>query len=473
MPPAPRGYLFVNEAPTATHPDLQFLDEWLLPRVGSGLDQLAFQLMGFVEGTEKRVRKRRPLDQLNFERLMRCVVANLVRAVIEQPKEGGWLAVEYVNGRTKPSCYRSAAFGAPWTDLSALLEKTDLVERREGSIPTDGHRGQAPSIRPTPKFRELVEVIPTEDISFGRAPEEFLLVVTQSEWKEGARSGAPVKTKKWLEYLPTPEVASLVERVGAINGHIVSAEIRIDAPQKMAKKTAGDHDMLLRRYFFVPPALEASDQSRWFRSGGRLFGGFWQTMRKTERQYIRIDGERLAEVDFRSMNAHIAYMLAQAQPPEGDLYAIPGLEGYRPDVKMLFNAMLSKGPGQTTSRWPQSIRDEAAQLTDEQLKTADKPAGSIVRSGLKPKDAVAMITSHHKDIAPLFMAGRIGEIQHLESETLISALETLKTAGVVALPIHDAILLPVSFVSAGEQAMADAALRVLGVEVRTSTTCPL
>lgn len=468
MPPSRKAHLLVRQAPAETHPDLEFLDEWLVPKTGCGLDTFASEMLANIEQVESRERARRVADKRNFDRLVRCVVANLVKATIEPPR-GGWLAVEYHNGRAKPSVYECQAFGKPWNALAGLLEALGLIDRHDGSIPTNGHRGQAPSISPTAKFAALVEHLPLDEIAFDRAPDELLLVVSETEWTTGAFKGTRAKVRQWREYRSTDEAVALSQQVAAINVHLQTAKITLEQATEQTNVRTGRESTSVRRYFFVPAALKDKDQSLWFKSGGRLFGGFWQNMRKSDRAGLRIDGQRLAEIDFSSMNVHIAYHLAQSPLPEGDLYRIPGLEGYRADVKMLFNALLSKPQGQSTVKWPQSIHDAAAKLSLDDLDKAQRPAGSIVWSKIKPKDAVRLIEDYHKGIADLFKAGRIGEIQYLESETLITALEMLRADGVVALPIHDAILVPARLVEAGQRAMDCAALKVLGIHIPTST----
>jgi hypothetical protein len=470
MRPSPNADLLVRRAPAESYPDLEFLDKWLVPKAGSGLDAFATEMLKNIENIESRKRARKTQDHRNFDRLVRCVVANLVKAAIDPPRSGGWLAVEYHNGRSKPSVYECRAFGKPWNTLAGLLEARGLITRREGSIPTNGHRGQAPSIRPTAEFAALVEHLTPNEIAYERASDELLIVVSETEWTGSSFNGTRAKVRKWREFRPTDEVVALSQRVAAINAHLHTAKITLEQAADQTIIETGRESTSVRRYFFVSPALKDKDQSLWFKCGGRLFGGFWQNMRKSDRANLRIEGQPIAEIDFSSMNAHIAYCIAELPPPDGDLYRIPGLEGYRADVKMLFNALLSKPQGQATNRWPQSIHASAAKLSSDAPEGSHRPAGAIVRSRIKPKDAVRLIAEFHPGIAHLFKAGRIGEIQYLESETLIAALEMLRADGVVALPIHDAILVPARDLEAGQRAMDSAALKVLGVNIPTSIT---
>ena len=82
-----------------------------------------------------------------------------------------------------------------------------------------------------------------------------------------------------------------------------------------------------------------------FDTGGRLFNGFWQNLPKNVRLHgIRIDGEPVVGLDYSQVNPLLAYHVAEADPPSGDAYTLPGLEKYRDGVKKIFNAMLFNHP---------------------------------------------------------------------------------------------------------------------------------
>src|SRR6266498_364595 len=80
-----------------------------------------------------------------------------------------------------------------------------------------------------------------------------------------------------------------------------------------------------------------------FDSGGRLFGGFWQPLRKPQRRSgVRINGEQISVLDYSQMSPMIAYGLTNTAPPMRDVYRVRGYEdeALRPGMKKFFNAML-------------------------------------------------------------------------------------------------------------------------------------
>jgi hypothetical protein len=63
-------------------------------------------------------------------------------------------------------------------------------------------------------------------------------------------------------------------------------------------------------------------------------------LKSDRRRHIRIDGEPAVVLGYGSMFTRLAYAEIGAVPPEADLYAIPGLEGYRSGVKKAMNCFL-------------------------------------------------------------------------------------------------------------------------------------
>ena len=129
----------------------------------------------------------------------------------------------------------------------------------------------------------------------------------------------------------------------------------------------------LKRRFVL---LKADKKPRWDR-GGRLFGdGFWINLESSRRSGIRIDGEPVADLDYSSMFARLAYAHVGAVAPSGDLYAISGLEGYRSGVKLAFNVFLFDGKG-LRKAWPKARWGSASERM--QMRRRDPREGSLRR----------------------------------------------------------------------------------------------
>jgi hypothetical protein len=173
-----------------------------------------------------------------------------------------------------------------------------------------------------------------------------------------------------------------------------------------------------------------------FDLSGRLFGGFWQGLQRQRRVGIRIEGEPLATIDYSSMFARLAYASKGLQPPAGDLYAIPGLEGHRDAVKLGANALLFDQ--HTRRRWPKTEEPE------QRL-----PSGWTLG---RFREA---LVAHHPVIADCIGTGLGFRLMHIESEIMVRVLTALLSEGVTALPLHDGVLVRRLHASKGKAAMEE------------------
>jgi hypothetical protein len=176
-----------------------------------------------------------------------------------------------------------------------------------------------------------------------------------------------------------------------------------------------------------------------WQQGGRLYGGFWETMRREDRfRLLRIgtrthpEGEPIANVDHGQLFPRLAYLQTGNAPPDTDLYDIIGDGLYRDGWKQLLNALL---------------------LTSKRLGNWPEGARSCFSSNTTLHDAIAAISARHSPIAHLFCRGVGLGMMMQESEMLIATLRQLFTQGVTALPLHDSCLTAVSEAPAAEATM--------------------
>ena len=238
-----------------------------------------------------------------------------------------------------------------------------------------------------------------------------------------------------LEYGDTPDTLRYRAEMREINEWLASADIDFDdsaAPNKVV-----DANMRpLRRIF-----------NGTFEEGGRLFGGFWQDVTKGQRaEGLTIDGEAVVTLDYGQMTPRILYGWAKVEPPAGDLYSIPGLDHHRDGVKKVLNAAL---------------------FSDKPL--TRKPQGSTALLPSIPYAAIeAMIAEAHPVIAAQFGRGVGLRAQFIESQILVRVLLELKAQGVVALPVHDALIVKRSVEEVVSGTMKSVFKEMVGVEGHVS-----
>ena len=151
----------------------------------------------------------------------------------------------------------------------------------------------------------------------------------------------------------------------------------------------------------------------------------------TRREDLFIEEEPVTELDYGQMALRMLYGKVGAPLPEGDLYDIPSL-GSREGVKKIINAALYADKEQ--SRMPQGSRQY---FSDD----------------IKYKYALTTIARHHAPISDYFFKGVGMELMFMESEVLVDVLLKVQDQGLVALPLHDGLMIAQSSTSMVKEIM--------------------
>jgi hypothetical protein len=185
-----------------------------------------------------------------------------------------------------------------------------------------------------------------------------------------------------------------------------------------------------------------------WKEGGRIYGGFWMSMRRDDRHHIRIDGEKIGVADYRQLFPRMAYIKAHLPDSDcdADLYDIAGDGSSRSGWKKLVNSMLFAM--KPLSNWPKNARPEFPDdITFPQVRK--------------------MIFERHAPIAKFFGTGMGYHLMWLESEMLIAVISKLAKMGITALPLHDAVLV------AGSKIDIAAATMQEEFTLRTTSRCAI
>jgi hypothetical protein len=282
-------------------------------------------------------------------------------------------------------------------------------------------RGVSSSICPTPALVETLAIYGVTASDIGRAAEaeETIHLI----FKRGKND------RVYIDYNDTPETNAMREELATLNRYIEAACLSFvqcnDAPLTPVCLS----QRRLSRRFILPnaehPFSFACDAS--FAYGGRLYGGFWETLsRERRRAALRIEGARVAEADLNALFLRLASAMGGVELDyDFDPYnAVPGLQGYRRGLKGAIAALLFKPD---LKRWPQETRDALPQgLTVKQLRMALLQAF--------PGLARYLGEGATSDLPIGYTLFRI------ESDILVAALRLLREASVTALPLHDAVL---------------------------------
>lgn len=350
-----------------------------------------------------RKRQRKPQDQAIFEAAITAIACDLMHHhVAGSPGE---IAITRSNRFLGTATrYRHPALSKT---LPALL---DTLARPEMAFISQTLGQENPfvetrrtAIRPGERLLSRIEDhgVSVDDFCLQPFTETIVLKRKRADyWDEGGE----------IDYDDTTTTTHFREQVRQINAWLSTATLTFDQDVSDRSYSVDTQDRHLRRIF--------SRQS--FENGGRLFGGFWQPLTKRERREgIRIDGEAVAALDFGQMNPRILYGLVEAPLPNGDLYAVPGLESCRTGVKKVMNAMFFAEKPLT--RFPKGTR----QLFSDQFSF---------------NDVVGRVEAAHPALRPLFYTGAGHRAMFIESQIMVELLLDLIRRKIVALPIHDAII---------------------------------
>lgn len=235
-----------------------------------------------------------------------------------------------------------------------------------------------------------------------------------------------------VDYGDTEETIRLRGEMNEINAFLATQRIEVDGEPQAAYR-------LTRRFLLRSPSDPMA-----FNLHGRLYGAFWISMPKAQRNSLRINGEPVADLDYASMFPRLAYARVGTEPPAGDLYAIPGLEDHRSGVKAGLSALLSTETEMT--RLPHEVKEAL-------------PAGWTAS---RFRDAVA---TKHPALLPLFGKDIAMDLMSTESTILVAVLLRLARLGIAALPMHDGMMVQFRHERAARAAMAEIAAFRSGLNI--------
>lgn len=165
-------------------------------------------------------------------------------------------------------------------------------------------------------------------------------------------------------------------------------------------------------------------------SGGRWYRVFWVEVPKSVRHAIRINGMPVFEHDYTSCHIRLAYAAAGASTAlaafgDGDLYALRDFgKNWRWAIKRGVNIMFN-----------------AASLAGARRALARKIEAAGEMQALEIADAIINgIKSAHPELVNFWHSGCGIGLQFVDSEIARLSVEQLLSQGVLALPVHDSLL---------------------------------
>ena len=368
------------------------------------------QMSGYEAYYGTRKRARRPADQVTYDRTVEAILCDLCAVELGSENDSIHLPLSNKVLRSK-SRYKGTALGKTLPDILKVMSAPEMsfvfVEKGHSTfkIVDDDLNvafagGQQTILKAGPKLLSRIKRFSITRDDLGHAPEEEVLILRAP--KRHSNSNA-----EYQEYEDDEATLALRQQMTSINDWLDTADITCSHPQ------VDPAHRRLRRIF----------NNSNFAQGGRLYGGFWQAMPSDERQeHILIEGDCCVELDYGQMSLAILYGLTGTKPPEGDLYDLSA-EGiptdYRKGIKTVIQALINSS--KVPTKMPKGVRKHL-------------PSHTNIR------DILAAIESKHPTIYPQMTSGIGMQLFRKESDILVNVLEALRSEGIVALPIHDAVL---------------------------------
>ena len=237
-----------------------------------------------------------------------------------------------------------------------------------------------------------------------------------------------------IDYRDTRETRRMRRDLQRINESLARLQIQIPGAE-----WRGQH-MFIGQSCLLPTPANA--MRRIFSRGsfalhGRAYG-WWQSIPKTARASMTINGETVAEADYSALHASILYSEAKMKFA-GDPYDIDGFD--RPEVKLGFNIAINA----------KNERAAIAALA-EHLGVDRHHAARVI----------AAIRHRHQPIERHFCSDAGVRLMRIDSELILTALKGLNAAGNAALPVHDALLVPARCVNLARAKMVESFEQIVG-----------
>lgn len=181
-----------------------------------------------------------------------------------------------------------------------------------------------------------------------------------------------------------------------------------------------------------------------FRTGGRFYSEYQRAIDKKSRSKILIDGEPTSELDFIGMGINILYAISIKSAFKGDPYKLNG-----------FNRSVCKQA---------MVVAINSRSKEEAIKTIQKALDRKETTGCA-ETLLSALESHHEAIRGLFYSQTWTIQQRIDSKIAESIMLSAATAGIPALCIHDAFIVPASKINWLIAESSRACLSVLGVDL--------
>jgi hypothetical protein len=274
-------------------------------------------------------------------------------------------------------------------------------------------------------------------------------VVTDSKGKPKKDKNGKDKTDWKRDILKTPDepvVHRMRQNLELINGVIEQADIELDLDQndldELNQMLSADPDKYktpidpARKFLyrvFVDESLELH---------GRFYGGWWEGIPEESREDIVINGNTVAELDFKAIHPHILYCLADATLPTEDPYKLDGHPDTDAMRKLIKRFMLII----VNAKNPRGAKNALRYALRKDVNKAKRRGKPIPVPPIKPTDAnldpiIPLLEERHAPIRHFFWKSMGNTLMYHDSQIAEEVMMHFARQGIPSLPVHDSFVI--------------------------------
>lgn len=375
----------------------------------------------FLElGTAERKRDHRPIDADRLRATASALLANLIVAARNRIDARRFVALSFRRADYVGTPLSAQAIAV----LRDQLLVRGLVEGRPGYQRVDGMalsaaHARRTRLRATVRLLELISAAGVDRRHVGwSGPADGIVVRLASD-------GLP----------PEPEDVSASRLVlASVSSRIAGAEIAL--PEVAWSRVT---ERYVAEQILDPKAADERANSgdttatwlyrvfkRDWTSGGRIYGGWWINLPKSERAHLTVAGEPVVELDYARLHPTILFARVGIEL-DFDPYVIPGLESaeLRALGKRTFNRLINKASPASGLRPRLSAGAEDLAALPE---------------GMGFQEYLRRFVERLSPIADFFGSAEGLRLQREDSDLAIGVLERMEAADIVVLPVHDSFI---------------------------------
>ena len=312
------------------------------------------------------------------------------------------------------------------------LEKIGLIKYGIGDLCSDEHYSY---FQATETLLEIFKGIKIKDSNINYNPKRTVYLREAKYQKINTSDGIKViKTNKDFQDVDysAKRTNTLNNFLRKYNNFIQGFEISWDAPVEamiLHKLLTSNSKPDLKNTALI--ASFSGDMS----NGGRMYRAFWINMPKALRPYLRIDGERLVDIDFNACHTRLLYKKVN-QPAPYDIYLYDESDPKRSIAKKLMVTIpnFTPKPGRTINEARKDL------IAATKLKGNHKEI----------KDILLALEKHHEPIKKHLYSGLGLSLQFQEATIMRKIMNACMKKDIPILPCHDGCSVRISDADAVE-----------------------